>query len=158
MEKINVRKFKAWCAANAPLAEAVLLARAFAELERERVNAYVLPIFAKYEFWNDLESEHGAARVRLDKPDLLYLSKDEKLARAYFDECDAAHRVHGFSGPADHCPALAAENLFRDAKRALINEGAKLFEVNPDLLFGPSGDKFYDLIMGACVKALKEAA
>lgn len=152
MKRPNLAQFKGFCALHKGLAEAVCMAQAFAELERARVTAYVLPIFAKYEFYTDLEAERGGQRERIANPDLLYLSQDEAQVRAYYDECDAAHRAHGFEGPKDHCPALVAANLLMDAQRALIEAGAGFLGFDANSVWGEKREQMLKLLLGACLK------
>ena len=50
---LTINKLKNWARENRDLALTVCTARAFAELELERVNAYILPVFETYEFTKD---------------------------------------------------------------------------------------------------------
>ncbi len=156
MEKVNLVKFKKWAVANQPLAEAVVMAQAFAQVERERVNAYVLPIFAEYEFFNDMEAKYGAKLERIADPGKLYLSENEALAADYYAACDHAHREHGFEGPTGHCPALIAENLKIQAEGFLLDAGCKLFGIKH--VYGEDGAKMLKLLLGACLIPAKKVA
>ena len=50
---------------------------------------------------------------------------------AEFDaECEAAHRAHGFHGPAGYCPALIAENDACKAEAAVLESLGTAFEFN----------------------------
>ena len=106
----------------------VLLAMAFAKTERERVDAYILPIFNSYDF----RDEQGN---KIDNENDLYLCKDEKLVNHYFEACDKAHRNHGFIGAKGVCPALTAESLVIEAERALVECANKIFKVEWNDLF-----------------------
>lgn len=158
MSAVNLPKFKKWAAQNKPLAEAVLMAKAFAQLERERVNAYVLPIFAEYEFYTDLEAKRDCKLERIADPRNLYLSENEKLVADYYAACDHAHREHGFTGPAGHCPALTAENLLMQAERFLLDAGCKLFGIDEAYVYGKDRDQMLKLLLGACLGACQKAA
>ena len=159
MNAVNLHKFKKWAVANKPLAEAVVMAQAFAKLERERVNAYVLPLFAEYEFYTDLEAKHGGKLERIADPSKLYLSENQELAADYYAACDHAHREHGFSGPAGHCPALRAENLRMQAERFLLEAGCKLFGIDEAHVYGEEREQMLKILLGAClIPAQKVAA
>lgn len=122
--KANVRKLKKWARDHHDLGMTVLKATAFAQLERERVDAYVRPIFLRYEFRHE-----GTGEILTD-PDRIYLAGDspevEARCKEYFAECDRAHREHGFDGPDGHCPALVAESLQRDAEQLLLDAMAQM--------------------------------
>ena len=83
-------------------------AQEHAHNERTRVDQYILPIFQKYQF------THKRTGQPLTHPEQLYLAGDddsnEKTLEQYYQECDDAHRTHGFTGPQGHCPALTSEN------------------------------------------------
>lgn len=113
---MDVKQLKAWARANRSLAMTVCKARAFAEVERERVDAYVRPIFVRYGFKNDLD---GSGETLTD-PRRLYLSEEDDRAKEFYAECDRAHRAHGFDGPEGHCPALIAEDLQCRAEQLLL--------------------------------------
>lgn len=120
----NARQLKAWARANRPLVEALLAARVFATMERERVDAYTRPIFDRYAFYNDLTDRSDGSRIT--DPDKLYMSDDDELAAAYYAECDVAHRAHGWTGERGTCPALVADTLVIKAENLLIDAGAPL--------------------------------
>ena len=145
-------EFKTWARAHHALALAVCKAHAFAECERARVNAYILPIFQRYGFRADLKLIHQSpdANRPLSTPDELYLSEDPRIPD-YYAECDAAHRAHGFRGPDGHCPALRAENLHIQAENALLEAAHDLLEVDLSGLNGQTRKKMLDLLLGACL-------
>jgi hypothetical protein len=154
----TLEAFKHWAADCAPAARAVLLAQAFAELERERVDAYVRPIFDRYQFqyaaeWGD---RRGGLSGPIPSPKDLYLCDDAPGLAAYYADCDDAHRAHGFTGPAGHCPALRAESLLLAAQNALIDLAKPLFGFDARDLYGEDRRKCLDLLLGACLKAERE--
>ena len=151
MKTPTLDEFKAWAKEHQSLALAVCKAQAFAQVERERVNAYIRPIFDRYSFKN----EKGEP---IKKPDDLYLCKDEVLCAAYYAECDKAHREHGFRGPEGHCPALVAEDMHRRAAAALIEAGVKLFDIGTAGIYGENRAKMLRLLLGACLIKEKKAA
>lgn len=149
----TLSQFKRWARTAAPLASAVLAAQAFAELKREQVDAYVRPIFDRYAFQyrGDL-AEKLKLSGPLPSPKELYLCDDEPGLKAFYADCDDAHRAHGFTGPAGHCPALVAENLLMEARRALIEQAEPMLGVSDCQLYGDTRREYIDLLMGACVK------
>jgi hypothetical protein len=154
-------QFKRWARDSAPVARAVCLAQAYAELERERVDAYIRPIFDRYKFeyaarWS--ENPDGTPyHKRIPDPAHLYLCDDEPGLKAFYADCDDAHRAHGFTGPEGHCPALRAEHLLLVAQSALIDLAKPLFGFDSTHLYGEDRRKCLDLLLGACLKADKEA-
>lgn len=112
----DIKKLKIWARDHRGLAKAVCEAKAFAEMERDRVNSYVRVVFDRYEFTNDMDG----SGEKISDPSRLYLSQDEDQVAAYYADCDRAHREHGFNGPEGHCPALVAEGLLADAENALL--------------------------------------
>lgn len=151
----SLKTFARWAQINAPVAKAVIMAQAFAELERERVNTYIRPIFDRYAFVDGM-SRGAHLGQPLETPDQIYLSTDEAKVKAYFEECDTAHRAHGFTGPQGHCPALRADNLLIQAQNALIDQAIPLFGIESCDLFGDDRKRYLDLLIGACLKAGKE--
>ena len=158
MEKVDLQKFQKWANDNAELGHAVAMAQAFAELQRERVDAYIQPIFNGFCFhyaakWED--SGRGLSGP-IDSPKHLYLCDDEAQMALYYEACDKAHRAHGFKGPHGHCPALVAENLLMEAQRHLLKSGSELFGVNFEDVYGEQRAKAIGLLMGATIKAWSE--
>lgn len=150
----TLAEFKSFCKDVAPAARAVLMARVFAQMERERVDAYILPIFARYSFTVAAKwAERGIEAIR--KPRDLYLSDDEPQVAAYFADCDEAHRAHGFTGPQGQCPALVAEHLVITAENLLIGLGESLFGVQVHMLGLDERAKYLDLLIGAALKEEK---
>lgn len=153
----TVEQFKQFAADVAPAARAVLLARIHAETERQRVDAYILPIFRRYGFryCGELADKCGGDNQPVSKHGNLYLCEDPRIPE-YFEECDAAHRAHGFTGPHGNCPALTAEHLVVETENALIDLATPLFGVESHQLIGDKRAKYLDLIIGAAVKASAE--
>lgn len=151
---LNLPNFKQWAKDCAPAAKAVLMAQAFAELERERVDAYIAPIFASYTFpvRADWQKRYGPV-VKVPKD--LYLSDAEDLCTNYYEDCDRAHRAHGFTGPKGHCPALIAENLLMRAQSALIRLAEPLTGIDPDRVYGDDRKQYLHILVGACVRHIK---
>ena len=133
----TVDGLKAWAREHREMALVVAKAQAFAQVERERVDAYIVPIFVRYGFTDDLgasESKRGgrrdgepsdAPRRVLTDPKYLYLSEDEERCKAYYAECELAHREHGYRGEEGTCPALVAEDIQCRAENILLDALAK---------------------------------
>lgn len=152
----TLAEFKRFARDVAPAARAVLMARVFAEMERERVRAYIRPIFDKYGFTYGAEWGDSHAGEPIPDPEHLYLADDEVQVACYFEECDRAHRAHGFTGPHGHCPALVAENLQRVAEGHMIDFAAELFGVNFSGVYGEDRKRLLDLLIGAALQAEKD--
>lgn len=154
MRTPSLSEFKTWARAHSTAAIVVCAAQAFAKVERERVDAYIRPIFNRYAFQKSLPVGKDGWRMSgpVNKPDDLYLCTDEPRIAAYYAECDAAHRAHGFTGPDGHCPALVAAEIARKCENGLITEGAKLMGIELPLLYGERRQKMLDLLLGACLK------
>lgn len=128
---------------------AVLLAELFAKCERERVNAYILPLFELYTFEVKPEWRHEGEPTRITNPDRLYLCDDEEKLKEWYEECDKEHRKHGFTGPKGHCPALIAENLHMDAEHLLIDHACEQLPLGFDRsrVFGDARKKLLRLVI-----------
>ena len=146
----SLPEFKQFCREHYNLARAVCEAMAFAQCERERVNAYILPLFQEWDF----RDETGAP---ITNPEQLYLCDDDGYCTAYYKACDEAHRKHGFTGPDGHCPALVAEHLLIIAQNALLQAGANLLGFDHQMLWGDDRKKMLDLLLGACINIKKAA-
>lgn len=146
MNTPSLAQFKKWSKAHKSLAEAVCMAKAFAQVERERVNAYIQPLFESFGFVDDegnkIESQNG-----------LYRCNDEVMLKVFYAESDAAHRAHGFTGPEGHCPALRVENLQIQSESYLLKAGAELLGFDADGLYGENRAKMLDLLMKSCLAA-----
>jgi hypothetical protein len=146
VSKLTVRKLKTWAKTNRDLAMSALAARAFAEVERERVDTYIAPIFAGYGFTDDL----GGSGEALTDSRKLYLSTDEERCTAYVAECDRAHREHGFDGEPGTCPALVAEDLQTKAENLLLASLAKFIGADGFYTLALRA-KALDLAIGTCI-------
>lgn len=151
MTTATLNEFKTWAKNNNRLAHAVCLAQAFAETEKERVNAYILPILHRYQFRVELDGMQlpDAGRLITTTEDM-YLTNDPRCD-AYYAECDAAHRANGFKGPDGNCPALMAKTLHVKAENALLEAAKEITGVEPYRLYGANREKMLKLLIGACM-------
>ena len=143
-------QFRQWASDCAPAAKAVLMARAFAQVERERVEAYITPIFQAYRFeyaerWRDLHT--GPIPTVAD----LHLCDDTPLVAAFLADCDRAHRAHGFSGPTGRCPAHVAECRVIEAEHALMALAQPVFGIEPSSIHLDYRAEYLELLIGACL-------
>lgn len=152
MKTPTLNAFKTWAISHRPLALAVCKAQAFAEYERERVNAYITPIFHQFHFKanNKITERDPDFNRPLTTPEALYLSDDLRIPD-YYAHCDAAHRSHGFKGPEGHCPALIAEHIHIQAENALLEEAQDLLGVDPSSLEGKTREEMLTLLLSACL-------
>lgn len=110
---LTIAALKRWAPKLRPLVVEMLSKRAFAEVERKRVDAYIAPVFAQFRFVDD----EGNAIVDEKR---LYHCEDKALCDAYYAACDVAHREHGFTGEPGECPALVAEHTQLRAEWAVL--------------------------------------
>lgn len=145
----TLAEFKSWSKDCAPAAKAVLMARVYADMERERVDAYIRPIFDSYHF---TYGAHGRERQGhpIESPKHLYCCDDEVQLKCYYADCDDAHRAHGFTGPIGHCPALTAEHLLIVTEGLLFDLAEPLLGIDGRTLYGENRAKYLELLIGAC--------
>ena len=110
---LTLASLKRWAPKLRPLVVEMLAKRAFAEVERKRVDAYIAPVFARFRFVDD----EGAV---ITNPKRLYHCEDAAMCAAYYAACDIAHREHGFKGEPGECPALVAEHNQLKAEWAVL--------------------------------------
>lgn len=149
---LTLDTFKTLAREIRPFVHTLLKVRIFAEMERERVTAYVTPIFERYTFPIDPKFVRGGETVVTKQADLYLAVLDSPDITAYYADCDAAHRAHGFTGPDGHCPALVAENLVMQTERALIDLAADATGITSSDVFGEERKKYLDILIGAALK------
>lgn len=120
---VTVTKLKSWARRNKDLAMTVAKAKAFAQIERERVDAYITPLFARYGF----KDEDGQPIANASK---LYLCEDDAACKAFYAECLTAHAANGWTGDPEFCPALVAEDLLIRAEQLLLESLGRLVGVD----------------------------
>src|SRR5262245_28763585 len=143
-------ELKQWAIDCAPAAKTVLKARAFAQAERERVDAYIRPIFQTYRFeyadrWRDFT---GTIETVAD----VYLCGDQPLVAAFVEECEREHRANGFSGPSGQSPVGVAARLVTEAEHALMALAQPLFGIEPSSIHLHYRAEYVELLIGECLK------
>jgi len=101
--------------------KAYLLARVFAEVTKERVDAYIDPIFARYKFPVHKEWQARAGEFVTKRSSLYLADLDSPLVAQYDAECEAAHRAHGWTGKDGSCPECCADFERVKAENRLID-------------------------------------
>lgn len=136
------------------LVSAYLLARAYAELTRERVNTIYREILTQCPVYADRTGD------QIFSPDKLYLCSDDALVRDARDEANKRERASGIKPadmPDDYCPALVAESLLSDVESCLIDASGAAFGItNKKVLCARDGlakrQKWIDLVVGLVVR------
>ncbi len=113
ISKLTPAKLQSWARTQRQAVLNMLAARRHAKNERARVDAYVEALFLAHGF----KDEEGQP---ITKSKNIYRCQDEAACVAFFAECDAAHRTHGFKGPAEYCPALIAEDVAIQAENVVL--------------------------------------
>lgn len=175
----SVADLQQWARDNAKLALAVCEAQAYAEVTKERVDPYVQPIFDTFNFICEgvfaenfdasprrADDEEKSVGRKIKTPydrEFCWLHGPEESEeikdklRRYYEAVDAEHRRQGYHDlEPGHCPALRAQNLHTEAENALIHSGCDLFGVDSHQLYGNNRQKYLELLMGVCIKALGE--
>ena len=147
---LNLQQAEPWSRDNQKTVGELLALRAFAEIERKRVDSYLRPIFDSFDF-RDRDGE------KITNPRNLYLCEDEALCRAYYNLCDAENRKHGFTGPQDHCPALIAEDAAMAAEQALLLSAGKALGFDGNHCWGDLRKKMLHCLIGLCITVNKAA-
>lgn len=146
----NIAMVKSFCEDRRTTAarRAIKSARKAAAEIRAKVDAYEAPIFAEYEFYNDLDVHHGSPRRRLTRIGEIYLSEDEVNCAKFYAACTAAHAANGFPGLGEKCPALCAENKVIELENALIAWGSKFFNFDFTHSYGDLRKRAIKLFLG----------
>lgn len=157
MKTPTVEDLKAWARDNASIARTVLLATAHATVMREKVGAIQRGILAEMPLINDMEHSHKGELIT--DPALVYLCNDKAACTAYDAECDRRERAAGVKPddmPTEHCPALVAEDMQRQAERSILASSGELFGIDADCLYLEKRKQWLGLVLGVCVKYMKD--
>ncbi len=127
----------------------LVAARATALVVRAHVDAYITPVFAAFDFYDD-KPRRGAAALdkaapRITTPANLYLSNDDAACERFYALCDAAHRAHGYDVAPGVCPALVAEHAVITAENALLAIASQAFGFDFTQTYGAYRIKALDI-------------
>jgi hypothetical protein len=107
-----------------PAVNAVLMARVFAESERERVDDIARKVLSEQNYYGRKDYHSGD---RITDPKKSWLLDDQSFA-TYHAKMQAIHLANGFADAAKgFCPALVAEEVERQAEHVLIECAAEFF-------------------------------
>ena len=116
---------------------AYLMARAMAEVTREKVNEVYQEVLQIHPLYEDLDTRARKAEPsRIYDPDKMYLSTDEETCSDVYADADFTLRERNIKPgdmPRDHCPALVAECVQRDTEHLIIETAAEMlaFDIEP---------------------------
>lgn len=100
----------------------VIAARIAAKVTREKVDAYILPVFQRFTFTDE---DSGEA---ITTPKHLYLADlKSQTMLDYEAACDAEHVRQGWKIPTGYCPACMAESAAIDAEQKLLKLAGEAF-------------------------------
>jgi len=109
---------------------AYLIARAFAETMREKVNEVYKESLSIHPLFEDFMSERrNGANKRILDVDKMYLSTDEATCKEVYADVNYVLKEKGIKPddmPDDHCPALVAEELQRKTEKLIIDSAGEM--------------------------------
>jgi hypothetical protein len=116
---------------------AYLLARAYAETMRESVDKVYAAVLVDIPMFDDIKLgvRYEPTGERITNHNLLYLSSDEDACKRVYAEVDKQLRADGAKSadmPAEHCPALVAENIQHEAEWAILDAAAVMLGLEFD--------------------------
>ena len=134
------------------LVNSYLMARAYAEATRERVDAIGREILKEMPLYAD--SEDGGARIV--EPSKVFSCPDDEATGRYFLEASKRERAAGIK-PAnmadEFCPALVAETRLSKIENMLIDASGKALGVgsNSPGMYLERRKRYIDLVVGMVV-------
>lgn len=117
-----------------------LMARVYAEVQREKVNAIEIEILNTASYFADPElTHHRDIPERITDPKLTYLLKDTESVEYLLDVkqalIKAGYKIKSIKDQPEHCyncPALTAEDLQSKTEWVLIDATAEMLGENKD--------------------------
>ena len=106
-----------------------LVARAYAETMRDQVDTIDREILVKYPLY---DGRHNKGRQILEGKDV-YLCIEKENIKFYYAEADQRLKELGIKPEAmdlDHCPALVAEDIQRNASGILIRAAVEMLDLD----------------------------
>lgn len=110
---------------------ALLMAKARAQLIRQQVDTVERAVLEQCPLTNGLEVEHGEPARKIIEPRHVYLCTDRPLLDEYYGEVSHRLRKEGIKPdtmPDEHCPALVAENLELECEWLLLDVAAEIMD------------------------------
>ncbi|HSW45461.1 MAG TPA: hypothetical protein VLM89_07815 [Phycisphaerae bacterium] len=127
---------------------AVLLAKVYAQVQREKMDGLDRRLLAEIEVIDQWTGK------RITDPKFAWCMTEEQT-RPYYDRRNQELRAMGYDLPADYCPALLAEEVVRVAERNLVVAAEQFFpDLTVDALLSLGLDAYHryiDLLMGLVV-------
>lgn len=140
-----------------------LLARANAEVMREKVNQVYREVLEIHPLYTDFMAERREEIKRVTDVEDMYLSTDEATCGEVYRDANLTLREMGLKSddmPDEHCPALVAEELQRDTEHLILEASSDMLELDFNghelkhrlLCLGlEKYKKFIDLVVGLVV-------
>ncbi len=140
---------------------AYLMARANAEVHRERVSIISRKILQRALYYTDTNKFPRLVKERITDPELTYLLSDEQASEFLITVktalLDAGYDIKPIKGEPQHmytCPALVAEHLQHMTERVLIETAAEILGEDKEFISGLDLDHYHkliDLVVGLVV-------
>ena len=127
---------------------AVLMAKAFAQIEREKIDAMDRDILLS-DIYLSAPSPQNQEKARITKPQDSWLLCDAD-AKTYYAVRDFRIKQMGYDLKPGHCPALIAESVLSDARHLLVEVAKPVFGVDLHDLLRAGMDKYYQYIDLLC--------
>ena len=135
---------------------AYLMARAYAETMREKVDPFYTEALAIHPIYTDLTTRANTEVERIYNREQMFLSEDDETCKEIYADVNFHLRKAGLKPdnmPDSHCPALVAEHLQIKTEHILIDAAAEMLGENGEfrhtLLCNGLGayKKFIDLVV-----------
>lgn len=131
----------------------VLLAKAYAQTEREKMNAIDQSILMDAIYWSDPKRTEGKKIRIIDPKDTWRLADEE--AKDFFAERDIRILKAGYKLKPGYCPALIAENLLIKTEQLLVESAEPIFGVSLQQLLCAGMAKYHKYIDLLCSLVVK---
>ena len=135
---------------------AYLMARAYAETMRERIDKIETAVLVQCPLTNGLEIKHVQPAREITEPKEVYLCTDKDMLEEHYGEVNHRVRAAGLKPddmPDSHCPALVAESLQCDTEHLIIDTAIEMLNLDKDFghtLICNGMDKYHQFIDLVC--------
>lgn len=127
---------------------AVLMAKVFAQVEREKIDAMNRDILTT-DVYLSTSSPQNQEKVRITESQDSWLLCDAD-AKTYYAVRDFRIKQMGYDLKPGHCPALIAENVLTDTEHLLVEVAKPVFGVDLHDLLCAGMDKYHKYIDLLC--------